>query len=318
MLSVRLAIVAFLCVAGGAAAEDGGSAEDVRSLLQKEANNLATKGFISTSSEFIESIAWGKMHRIELALEHNATYAIAAACNKKYCAHVEMALFDSSNTLLFRSPEYDSVAIFSGVPADTGTYALELSVPGCKQKQCLAGALLLRLAAPRAPINAAAESADAISAIKQHPNFNLTGGDLRQAQADSETLCESACKADAQCLAYSFDRWEQRCYLKAAVIELALDARSTAGIRSMIATPPRSGAAVTIERYSNKAFPYGGQESFSSKSMTDCEGHCAATSTCIAYTYFEKKQLCRPMESTGKYVTDNEANSGAKHQAVGR
>src|ERR1700722_20916815 len=61
-----------------------------------------------------------------------------------------------------------------------------------------------------------------------YDNFDLTGSDLRSLPNADLRTCSAACQADDRCRALSYNKWTQRCSLKAAVGRLRFEPSSLA------------------------------------------------------------------------------------------
>ena len=82
----------------------------------------------------------------------------------------------------------------------------------------------------------------------------MYGGDLDIIKGTDVRACEDACRANASCIGYSYDRWNNACYTKKAVNELLADARSTTMIRSDLPRPPTSATPWRFENFRNRAY----------------------------------------------------------------
>ena len=76
-----------------------------------------------------------------------------------------------------------------------------------------------------------------------HPGKVLILGDLfpPESQRERTTLetCQARCARDSQCRAFTFDREQQTCYMKATVTALHTFAAGTSGIKRGLATQAR-------------------------------------------------------------------------------
>jgi peptidoglycan hydrolase-like protein with peptidoglycan-binding domain len=118
--------------------------EDVRAKLAQEQQHLSGQNYRKEGAEIIEPLGRDKTKRVIAQFEAGRTYAIVAACDKD-CSHVQISLHDASGALLVSSPEKEAVVIVSGAPVATGSYAAEVAVPGCKEKTCHVGIVVMRL-----------------------------------------------------------------------------------------------------------------------------------------------------------------------------
>jgi hypothetical protein len=150
--------------------------------------------------------------------------------------------------------------------------------------------------------------------VKYH-NRDLPGGDLSRSKKATLDDCVSACQDNSACMAYTFDRWNNYCFLKSQVGELTINPRSVSGVRSD--PPPRENtiAPIRMERYRGKIFPGEGDRSFLAKSVEGCEQPCKQDNSCVAYTFTRATKQCRLFSSTGEYFPDRSHDSGTKIQS---
>jgi hypothetical protein len=144
-------------------------------------------------------------------------------------------------------------------------------------------------------------------------NLDLEGGDLEILRQVDLPRCIAACRSNARCRAYSFDKWNRFCFLKAEVRELRLNPRSVTGVPDNVAQPPRAESPITIERYRGKAFSGPGYRSLRSP-FEACETACKNDKTCIAFTHQRNDNLCRLFDTAEEYFSDQFADSGGKRQ----
>jgi PAN domain len=153
----------------------------------------------------------------------------------------------------------------------------------------------------------------AMTNYKTYENRDLNSNDIETLKNVDLSSCVSKCRLDPQCRAYSFDRWNGYCFLKSRGGPLLLDPRSVTGVREDLPAQPISAAPVKMERYRGKAFPGTGYRSIS-VGFDVCETTCRNEETCIAYTFHKNERKCHMFSTTGKYLTNPLADSGAKRQ----
>lgn len=133
--------------------------------------------------------------------------------------------------------------------------------------------------------------------------------------------CAAQCDRNTLCVAFSFDRWKNACYLKNKIVTPQLDARSVSAVKKPLKLPDISAAPPLIETARNYRFR--GQPS-SRKRVSDfqaCRTACADDSHCIAFSYLkaggrpENCEMFSTSVSVEKYVADDSADSGFKHQS---
>jgi hypothetical protein len=123
------------------AAQGAGTAA-LEQKLQRESDSLAAARFERVAGSTVEAKK-GEPSVFPVELESGAAYAVVAACGDG-CGHVEMALFDPAQSLLYRSPETSDVVIMRGPARQSGVHGIVLSVPGCRAAACPAGFVVLK------------------------------------------------------------------------------------------------------------------------------------------------------------------------------
>jgi hypothetical protein len=69
-----------------------------------------------------------------------------------------------------------------------------------------------------------------------------------------------------------------------------------------------------MHKYTNRAFPWRGQQANKAESFDECQSRCQAAESCIAATYFKATRQCRLMETAEEPVPDSKADSTVKRQ----
>lgn len=164
---------------------------------------------------------------------------------------------------------------------------------------------------------AAGQAVDAGS-FSPYDNYDVEGNDLKQIRDTDIPTCESSCRFESACVAYSFDKWNRMCFLKHSVRLFRLEPNSISGIRAgAIETPVMAATPITIQRYRKKAFPEHGQQSRRAASFDECEQRYQQDTSCVALTFIKKSSQCRLLKTTGEYFADPDADSGVKRQEPG-
>jgi hypothetical protein len=218
-----------------------------------------------------------------------------------------------------RSSEKRDVVIASGNPWQSGEHEVEIAVPGCRAAECEIGLLVLRqgsIASDEPSLNVHAFPSSPGEKFITYDNYDLIGDDLRPNQNAEIGPCALECESDRSCVAYTFDKWNHRCFLKSSSELLKLDPNSTTGLRSGIAKPTVASTSISMRRLPGKAFPYAGQSTSRAESSNDCERRCKQDQVCVAFTYFKGSGQCRLMATAGKYFADDGADSGFKLQEL--
>jgi PAN domain-containing protein len=144
---------------------------------------------------------------------------------------------------------------------------------------------------------------------------DIHGNDVRAIFNTNLATCSSECQSNAQCQAYSFDRWNRWCFLKGGLNTLTLDPRSVTGVRQHLSQPENSTGSVQMYHYRRKAFQEGKVlQTAANFSLDSCEQSCVINSSCIAYTFLTTTRRCILLSDAGEYFTNPNAHSGAKQQ----
>jgi hypothetical protein len=155
--------------------------------------------------------------------------------------------------------------------------------------------------------------APAPTAYKIYPNLDLRGGDYDVLRQSDLQRCVSTCKANPQCRAYTFDKWNGFCFLKAEIKILRLNPRSVTGVSQSAGEPPRANTKPDMERYRGKSFRGAGYRSHRA-SYDACEKSCEGEKACVAFTFQKSDSQCRLFDVTEQYFPDEMADSGGKLQ----
>lgn len=284
----------------------GQAVDDVRSKLHRQAEAVAQQGYRPAAAEIFDRIPAGGQRSFAVQLASGVTNAIIAACGQN-CDHVEIALYDHQRQPLGRTPERKDIVALNGNPPTSGLHEVVVSVPGCHASECEIGLVVMR----QGPGPQAARDAE----YRRYDNRDVDGGDIATFKdVDAVQACESRCSKNAQCRAYSFDRWNHYCFLKSQIGELRLDPRSTTGVRADIPAPPSARREIKMEHHRGRAFPGPGYKTVKAGQFEMCEASCKSDGTCVAYTFKKAEGLCRLYGSAAEYMPDAGSDSGAKVQ----
>ena len=294
--------------------------QSVDERLAKEVGFLKNQGFDSADQTRFSALEKGRAESFRADLTAGVDYARVAACGLA-CDHVRMELSNASGALA-ESPEKQPVVILNGAVPETGNYVVTLSAPGCQQDACGVGLTIVRKATPASP------TPPAPAAVRLEPppapqatfstydNYDMIGGDLRKIQKVEHDACAFACRTDARCVAYSYDKWNKWCFTKDAASELVFTARSLTALREGAVSPTFAAGDVYFERFRNKGFPKQSQPKQLTDTFEKCEALCSETDWCAAFTYFKSTDECQRYRGTGEYFSNSNADSGAKRQEV--
>jgi hypothetical protein len=150
--------------------------------------------------------------------------------------------------------------------------------------------------------------------FRMYTNLDLYGGDQTKITGVDLAGCENACRSQADCVAYSFDRWNGYCHVKTTITSLRVEPRSDTGIRSDQPPPSRSADPVIMENYHQKTFADFSYLSFFGVRLDACREQCRTDQRCIAFTYTKADRVCKLFAKTGQYFPDAGSESGVKDQ----
>lgn len=163
----------------------------------------------------------------------------------------------------------------------------------------------------RADEQKAAEARRLVSRV----NLAITGQDIETIRDTTLDACVARCQGDTRCLAYSFDLWNNWCFLKSESKLGLTDPKYHSGYR-VTSAPTTSSAQLQFQRYRGRAFPSGGEPTVRAETTEACEARCDGDAKCLAYTFVTSSKQCRLMERTrGAYAPETGTDSGVKRQA---
>ncbi|MGP0057881.1 MAG: protein kinase domain-containing protein [Beijerinckiaceae bacterium] len=147
-----------------------------------------------------------------------------------------------------------------------------------------------------------------------YENQDLDGGDIEKSSSVDVGNCTESCRQNARCRAFTFDKWNHLCILKADFGVMRLNPRATTGIRSDMSAPPTATSKILMERYRGKAFPGSGYRTVEIAQFEKCENLCLNENFCVAYTFMKNDRMCHLFYTTGEYFRNTAADSGGKRQ----
>jgi hypothetical protein len=145
-------------------------------------------------------------------------------------------------------------------------------------------------------------------------NRDVDGFDYQVLRNKGLADCEDACKSDGRCRAYTFNKWENVCFLKSSVTVTRIEPRGISGVLSSEALraaerPP------TIARLSSRRFPGSPYRSLARTDYDSCANACAADSLCLGVNFGKLDGSCALIATLDKSVPDNRTEAGMKWQA---
>ena len=147
-------------------------------------------------------------------------------------------------------------------------------------------------------------------------NSDVGGEELRRVQGIGGPECSSACEGEAKCAAYTYNKWNRWCFLKAKLGLLRLEPSATVGVRKTLPSPLRAAGESRIFRYRTRSFPGEAYRRLSSSSYELCEQSCIDEQRCIAVSFVREGGDCRLFATATEYLVDAAVDSGVKRQSV--
>ena len=146
-------------------------------------------------------------------------------------------------------------------------------------------------------------------------HYDAYGFDLVQGDASSLDQCQNSCEANAECRAFTFNAWNQKCFLKSGSAELRLEPRATTGLLSGTPHPGFRSTSVVMEYYRGYTMSgtqFGNPRVASSREQ--CENLCWEKDQCIAFSFIRSQRECRMYEHADNRFPSGGVESGAKIQ----
>lgn len=153
------------------------------------------------------------------------------------------------------------------------------------------------------------------SSSKRFDNTDYFGADLQPKGVRGVSLaeCEQICQQDRSCAAWSYVRATRWCWPKSRVSNISYGAGIISGIvdwtkvdGGIFDRPFLESSATDIP--GNDLLPRG----MPNTTLDECRGACAASSSCRAFTWVGKKNICFPKYAVGRTTKFIGAISGVK------
>jgi hypothetical protein len=214
-------------------------------------------------------------------------------------------------------------------PAEKAVKAITDKINGSANREAL-GELPPAPPSPSAPsapsaapapsaASTASTAAAAPAGTARDPSFtayssrDMDGGDYHKQRGISQDQCESLCKKDSRCRAYSYDVWNRYCFLKSSVNPLRLEPRSVTFVASG-ATVTYDESEPVIQRRPQKAFPNEPYLQANAQSYGDCSQRCLKDKRCEAFNFYASTRRCNLIEKPKEYSDVWGAEIGIKVQ----
>lgn len=149
----------------------------------------------------------------------------------------------------------------------------------------------------------------------RYPHYDLSGFDLAQMPSNSVAQCEDSCRANNLCIGYTYNAWNQKCFLKNGATPLRIEPRATSGLLNGTSHPGYKNTPVVMEYYRNyiisgsaigNARPAGNRD--------HCENLCWSNNACIAFNFSTGQKRCTLLEDADNRFPQTGIESGSKIQ----
>lgn len=173
-------------------------------------------------------------------------------------------------------------------------------------------------AAPSRSVIKAAVRADeggsATSRFKFRFNRDVYANDIAQFAGISRDECAAKCLGEKACKGFSFDIWNSWCFLKDDMPASVLDPASVIAVRSGQPFPNVVTDPAEMHRLRKKKFDDEPSETSKTVTYDACLTSCGASTSCVAFTWGKKDQLCRFFKQTVGHFYHEDFDSGFKRQ----
>jgi hypothetical protein len=143
---------------------------------------------------------------------------------------------------------------------------------------------------------------------------DIFGGDYSEVKDGTQPACEEKCRTDAQCKAYSFDRWNRICYLKSSVGMVRLDPRIVSQVLASLKLTEQSSEPVMVPKR-NKGFPDAGYTQSKTDNYDKCNSLCLMDQDCSGFNYRQTDHVCTLIQFPSEYQTVVGTDLGYKIQS---
>jgi hypothetical protein len=141
-------------------------------------------------------------------------------------------------------------------------------------------------------------------------NFDIRGGDFdAPVKKVDRDKCAGLCLGDKRCVAYTFDKLNQYCFLKSSVIKLTSNPLLFSGIRIPISDSP-----FAMHVYRGQALQGQDYSSAKTASWNDCHNSCNLDKNCLGFSFVKNDQICHVFSRIDKLLANADADSGMKVQ----
>lgn len=145
--------------------------------------------------------------------------------------------------------------------------------------------------------------------LSEERGYDRRGADYTSFRTRSLDECQSACRRDDRCRAYTFDQGGDRCYLKSEAPPQRPARDRISGVKGEGFDP---GGELTEERgYDRRGGDY---TSFDTRRLETCQDACAGDERCRAYAWDSSRGICYLKDRVPSSSRDSSVTSGYKRE----
>jgi hypothetical protein len=147
--------------------------------------------------------------------------------------------------------------------------------------------------------------------FRKRENEDIADNAMISKKGISLKQCGSLCIANNKCLGYTFNQWDNFCFIKSTISGLKQNPRTISFIRNDIPLPAL--VKFDVKKHDGKEFKTEGYKIFSSKDTDTCKNACEKDDNCFAFTFRKLVGKCHLIHTTNEeYQPNPDADSGTK------
>jgi hypothetical protein len=146
-----------------------------------------------------------------------------------------------------------------------------------------------------------------------HANRDMLGGDYDSFRNVSQEECALRCRSDKRCRAYTYNTWENACFVKSSLSALRIEPRGVTGVVASAKVGEEKRPA-SIQRGRSRLFPGVPYRQVLAPAYEGCAKACLDDSACLGFNYSKTNRSCALMASLDKPVSAKATDFGMKLQ----
>ncbi len=150
--------------------------------------------------------------------------------------------------------------------------------------------------------------------FSEHNNYDLDADPYTSLQDLSSAECKDTCARNEQCQSYTFDKWNQICYLKGAPTAMRLDPKATSGLKEGLTPPQTTSAPINGSIFPNRRIEGPEISQADSSTLAKCRELCRVNNECLAFHFGVTNKECKLLSTADRIVNDPKATSGIFRQ----